>query len=231
MERKKPELIVMLTYNDATVADAMEIFEQCRDSRIQFWGFKEATLPPEQMKALYARMKACSKTTVLEVVAYSPQEGMDGARLAAWCGCDILMGTIFSDEINDFCRENGIKYMPFVGTVTGRPSVLSGDIDGMIDEARTYLEKGVYGIDLLGYRYTGDPAVLNERFVSEIDAPVCIAGSINSWQRLEAVSHAAPWAFTIGSAFFDKKFGGNFKQQIETVNCFIKGNMTEEKDV
>lgn len=112
MERKKPELIVMLTYNDATVADAMEIFEQCRDSRIQFWGFKEATLPPEQMKALYARMKACSKTTVLEVVAYSPQEGMDGARLAAWCGCDILMGTVFSDETMIFAGKTVLNICP-----------------------------------------------------------------------------------------------------------------------
>lgn len=45
--------------------------------------------------------------------------------------------------------------MPFVGSITGRPSVLTGTIDEMVAEANRYLEKGVYGIDLLGYRYIG----------------------------------------------------------------------------
>ena len=54
----------------------------------------------------------------------------------------------------------------------------------MIRQAKEYLAKGVYGFDLLGYRYTGDAVSLNEEFVRAIDAPVCIAGSINDYQRL-----------------------------------------------
>ena len=30
---KKPELIVMLTYNDVTVSNAYEVFEQCRNTK------------------------------------------------------------------------------------------------------------------------------------------------------------------------------------------------------
>ena len=56
--KKHPELIVMLTHNDRTVADAAEIFEACKDSKAQYWGFKEEGLPLDQMKQLYARMKA-----------------------------------------------------------------------------------------------------------------------------------------------------------------------------
>ncbi|WP_250320424.1 hypothetical protein [Streptococcus lutetiensis] len=48
-------------------------------------------------------MKACGKTTFLEVVAYSEEEGLEGAKLAHECCCDILMGTIFSDK---FQRQN-----------------------------------------------------------------------------------------------------------------------------
>lgn len=52
-----PELIVMLTYNDCTVENAYETFEQCKNSKARFWGFKEKNLPLEQMKNLYAYMK------------------------------------------------------------------------------------------------------------------------------------------------------------------------------
>jgi len=218
------ELIVMLTYNDHTVENAYEVFEQCKNSKAKFWGFKEKGLPLEKMKELYSYMKKCGKTTILEVVAYTEKECMSGAKMAVECGCDILMGTIFFDSVNEFCKENNLKYMPFVGNVTGRPSILEGSIDGMIAEANTYLKKGVYGFDLLGYRYTGDAVVLNKEFVSQIDAPICLAGSINSYRRLDEVKDSSPWAFTIGSAFFENKFGEAHDNQIDTVCEYINSH-------
>jgi len=217
----KPELIVMLTHNDFTVPDAAEIFEQCIHSKANYWGFKEHPLPLDQMKALYTRMKECGKTTFLEVVAYTETEGLEGARIAAHCGCDILMGTIFHPSILQFCNEHNLKYMPFVGKITGRPSVLEGTIDEMIAEAKSCIEKGAYGIDLLGYRYTGDAVALNKALVQNVPAPVCLAGSIDSYQRLDEVKEAAPWTFTIGSAFFENKFDGTFSQQIDKVCDYI----------
>ena len=77
-----PELIVMLTYNDLTVKNAFDIFEQCKDSKAKYWGFKEEGLPLEQMKKLYAYMKECGKTTGLEVVAYTEEECLAGAEMA-----------------------------------------------------------------------------------------------------------------------------------------------------
>lgn len=222
MKNNSPKLIVMLTHNDKTVNNAYEIFEQCKNSRADFWGFKEEPLHLDEMKKLVTRMKECGKTTFLEVVAYTEEECMKGAKMALECGCDILMGTIFSDSINDFCKKNNLKYMPFVGKIEERPSVLSGNIDDMIEEANKYLEKGVYGFDLLGYRYTGDAVELNKKFVSSINAPVCLAGSINSYQRLDEVKDALPWTFTIGSAFFENKFDGNFAEQINKVCDYME---------
>ena len=54
-----------------------------------------------------------------------------------------------------------------------------------------------------------------------IDAPVCLAGSINSYQRLDEVKEASPWAFTIGGAFFEEKFGTSFEEQINAVCDYI----------
>lgn len=212
-----PELIVMLTYNDLTVQNAFDIFEQCKDSKAKYWGFKEEGLPLEQMKKLYAYMKECGKITGLEVVAYTEEECLAGAKMAIACGCDMLMGTIFSDSVNELCRKHDLKYLPFVGKVTERPSVLEGTAEEMIEEANRYLAKGVYGIDLLGYRYTGDATALNKQFVAGVNAHVCLAGSVNSFQRLDEIKDASPWSFTIGSAFFDNKFNGTFCEQINKV--------------
>ena len=217
-----PELIVMLTHNDLTVIDAYEIFDQCKKSKAKFWGFKEEPLPLEQMQKLFAYMKDCGKTTFLEVVSYSENECLEGARKAVACNCDFLMGTTFFDSVNDFCRENHLNYLPFVGKITGRPSVLEGTPEEMINEANAYIAKGVYGIDLLGYRYTGDAALLNREFVKNMEVPVCIAGSVNSYERLQEIKAVSPWAFTIGGAFFENKFDGTMKEQIDKVYNFMK---------
>ena len=217
-----PELIVMLTHNDLTVTDACETFDQCKESKAKFWGFKEEPLPLEQMQKLFAYMKDCGKTTFLEVVSYSEKECLEGARKAVACNCDFLMGTTFFDSVNDFCRVNHLNYLPFVGKITGRPSVLEGTLEEMINEANAYIAKGVYGIDLLGYRYTGDAALLNREFVKNMKVPVCIAGSVNSYERLQEIKAVSPWAFTIGGAFFENKFDGTMKEQIDKVYNFMK---------
>ena len=217
-----PKLIVMLTHNDKTVKNAYEVFEAAKDSRAMYWGFKEEGLPLPQMKKLYSYMKECGKKTFLEVVAYTEAECVKGAEIAAECGCDILMGTIYFDSINDFCKKNGLKYMPFVGRIYDRPSVLGGTIDEMVSEAQEYLKKGVYGFDLLAYRYTGDADALISEFVKKAKAPICIAGSINSYERLDTVKNSGAWTYTIGGAFFENKFNGSFKEQIDKVCDYME---------
>ena len=166
----EPLLIIMLTHDDMTVKNAAEIFEICKDTKAQYFGMKEEPLPVDEMKALYSRMKECGKTTVLEVVAYTEDECLAGAKTAVECGVDILMGTMFFDSVNEYCKEHNLRYMPFVGNVYDRPSVLDGTIDGMIAQANECIAKGAYGIDLLGYRFTGDACELNKRLVKEVNA-------------------------------------------------------------
>ena len=218
---RRPELIVMLTQNDRTVENAAAVYEACRNAKAAYWGFKEEGLPLPEMQKLFAQMRADGKRTALEVVTYTEAEGLAGARMAAACGCDLLMGTMFSDEISRFCADHGLAYLPFVGRITGRPSVLSGSLAEMVDEARAALASGAAGIDLLGYRYVGDAAKLNRDFVAALDAPVVLAGSVNSLARLDQVREANPWGFTIGSAFFEGRFGGTFAEQIDRVVEYV----------
>lgn len=225
MKRKggmaQPELIVMLTHHDLTVANAAEVFEQCKNSQAKYWGFKEEPLPLEESKELFAAMRQAGKQTGLEVVAYTEDECLAGAKMAVACGCDMLLGTLFFDSVNELCLESGIRYFPFVGKVSQRPSILEGTLEGMVAEAQEYLAKGAAGIDLLGYRYTGDAAWLNREFCARVDAPVCLAGSVNSYQRLDEVKDAHPWTFTIGGAFFENRFGGTVSEQIDKVCTYM----------
>ena len=215
-----PELIVMLTHHDRTVTNAIEIFEAAKGSKAKYWGFKEVGIPEDQMTELVKRMKAAGKTTFLEVVDYTEEGCAEGARIAARCGFDVLMGTLYFDSVKKIADEAGIKYMPFVGELSGRPSVLNGTILGMIDEANHLVDtKGIKGFDLLGYRYTGDAVKLNAEFVKNVRGDVCLAGSVASFQRLDEVKATGAWAFTIGGAFFENKFGEglSFGEQIDVV--------------
>jgi len=218
-----PELIVMLTHNDKTVKDAIEVFEAAKDTPATYWGFKEIGLPVDKMKKLVKMMKAAGKTTFLEVVAYTEEECIEGAKIGVECGFDILMGTLYFESVHKIVKEAGMKYMPFVGNIHGRPSILEGTIEGMIKEANMLADKGVEGIDLLAYRYTGDPEELAAKFVASVKVPVCLAGSINSFERLDKMKEIGPWTFTIGSAFFKKEFGDlSFGDQIKVVSDYMK---------
>ncbi len=221
MKNPSPELIVMLTKNDLTVPDAYRIFDGCKGSKAKYWGIKEKPLEKSEMKKLISYMKDCCKTVCVEVVEYTEDECLEGAVTAAECGCDILLGSVFYDSVNAVCRENGIKYMPYVGKLSGRPSALEGTADEMLREAKQCIEKGAYGIDLLGYRYTGDAASLISDFISGCSSPVCLAGSVDSFEKLDEIKALSPWAFTVGTALFDGVFGDNFLSGINTIVDYI----------
>ncbi len=219
----RPKLITMLTYNDETVLDAIDLFDQCSDLPCDFWGFKDVGLSRKDMTKLVNMMNNNGKTTVLEVVSLTEQECMDGAKLAEDCGFDYLMGTIFYSSVSNFLKDKPIKYFPFCGKVSGHPSIISGTIREVVEGGENLEKLGVDGFDLLAYRYIGDCEKLARKILQSVKVPVVIAGSINSYQRLDKIEELNPWAFTIGSALFNKKFAdkGEFRDQLKQVLEYI----------
>lgn len=218
------KIIIMLTHNDMTVKNAYELFEACKDLDIDFWGFKDVGIPKDQMVELINAMKAAGKQTFLEVVTYSEEECMAGAKLAVELGFDYLMGTIFYQSVLDYIKTQNIKFLPFCGKVSGSPSILEGTYEEIIEDAQKLLDmEGVYGIDLLSFRHVVDGAELARAYCTAIDKPVVIAGSINSHARIDFIDEINPWAFTMGSALFTKNFvnDGDFRQNLEAVLAYM----------
>jgi hypothetical protein len=215
----KPELIVMLTHHDQTVPDALALFERTKDYPITHWGFKDVGLPPDEMRKVVTAMKEARKTTFLEVVSLSEEEGLRGARLAVDFGFDILMGTVFFPSIGNYLKGKSIRYYPFPGHIHGHPSILDGTIDQIVEHAKQLEAEGAHGLDLLTYRYTGDAARLLKQVVQATRIPVVSAGSIASFERITEVWASGAWGFTIGSAFFERQFvpNGSFEENVLTV--------------
>jgi len=226
----KPEFILMLTYNDETVKDALELFCECKDTPVTHWGFKDVGLPPEKMKSLVREMKNAGKTTFLEVVSLSEEEGLRGAKIAIEAGFDVLMGTVLFDSILGYLKGKTIKYYPFPGHIFGHPSIMDGTIEEVVAHARFLESKGVPGMDLLSYRYNGDARLLLKEVVKATHVPIVSAGSIDSFKRIAEIWQAGAWGFTIGSALFDKKFvpKGSFKDNILAVCTWLKNTREME---
>ena len=218
-QRLKPELIVMLTHHDQTVSDALELFERTKDYPITHWGFKDVGLSPEGMKSVVKAMKDAGKTTFLEVVSLSEEEGLRGAQLAVDFGFDILMGTVFFPSIGDYLKDKPVQYYPFPGRVHSHPSILDGTIDEIVAHACELEAYGVHGLDLLTYRYNGEASHLLKKVVEATKIPIVSAGSIASFDRIIEVWDAGAWGFTIGSAFFDRQFvpDGSFEENLLAV--------------
>lgn len=219
----KPKLVVMLTNNDVTVKDAYEVFDSCKDLDVQHWGFKNVGLPKDQMKTLVAAMKAAGKTTYLEVVTYDEASCMDAAKTAIDCGFDTLMGTMYYESVHEYLKAHNMDYSPFVGKVSGSPSILEGTNEEIIQNAKDMMAKGIKAFDILAYRHVVDGEKLAREFCAAINVKVCIAGSISSFARIDTMFDIAPWGFTMGSALFTKNFvkDGSFRDNLKAVADYM----------
>lgn len=217
----KPELIIMLTHNDVTVKNAAEVFESCKDLPATRWGFKDVGLSKEEMIALNRAMKEAGKTTYLEVVTYTEEGCLEGARLAGECGFDFLTGTVYYPSVDSVLKEYGLKYFPFPGNVGGSPVALTGTIDEIVADAVRLVEAGADGVDLTAYRYTdGDPLELARAVGEKVGMDrLTIAGSVGNEERMDEMTKLGCHAYTMGSALFNGNFvkEGTFRENLEYV--------------
>ena len=204
---RRPDFIFMLTRQDRTVANAMDLLPEVLDAGVQHIGFKDVGLPLPDLLQLADAIRAAGAVSYLEVVSLDEASETASARAAVALGVDVLMGGTRPEAVLPLLRGTPIRYYPFPGAVTGHPSVLGGSIDDIVASARRMaVLEGVHGLDLLAYRFTGDVPALIHRVVAAVDKPVVIAGSIDRAERIEAAVAGRAAGFTVGTAALDGVF-------------------------
>lgn len=211
------EFLFMLTKDDATVANCLDVYDQVRDTGLTWVGFKDIGVSTDTLRELVRRIKADGRHTVLEIVSVDADAEVASIKAGIELGVELMMGGTRADLALPLLAGRGIKYTPFPGTILGHPSVLEGTLDSISESARSLTAMlGVYGLDLLAYRWKGDVPILIERVVKASAGPVVVAGSIVSAEQIELVTRAGAWGFTIGGAVFDGVLvvGGTLRDQI-----------------
>lgn len=227
--KKKPNIIVMLTHHDITVPDAYDVFETCKDLPVQDWGFKNVGHEEAELKHIAKAMKAAGKTVYFEVISYNEEAYKKAAELAAECHVDFVTGTKYSPVLHDMLKKAGIGYSPFVGKVgcvwNGRSGMMMGDYDDLVAEAKNLLEiKGTTGLDVSAYRHIESPErVIDSLTTAFPNAHICIAGSVDSYDKIDKLFQAGVTKFTMGSALFDKKFvsDADFRKNLEHILAYM----------
>jgi hypothetical protein len=200
----------MLTRDDATVPDAAAICRQIAPLDIGVVGFKDIGLPHSALAEVVAILRDQGREVALEVVSVTREDELRAVEAGLELGVDLLLGGTHVEDALRLIDGAGVRYCPFPGTVVGHPSVLEGTRDSIVasaDELAT--TDGVWGLDLLAYRFAGDADALMREAIAAVDVPVIVAGSVADTERIATIAAAGAWGFTVGSAAFEGRFVPN----------------------
>jgi hypothetical protein len=198
------EFIFMLTRTDATVDNALDVYDEVRDTDLRHVGFKDIGVSPDTLAALTDRIRDDGRTVYLEVVSVTAEDEIRSIRIARDIGVDVVMGGTHVKEAVSVLAGSGLRYYPFPGRISGHPSILEGTSEEIARSAEILsAEPGVHGLDLLAYRHAEPVEPIIEAVVQASRGPVVVAGSIVSGEQIRAVSACGAWGFTIGGAAFE----------------------------
>jgi hypothetical protein len=168
-------------------------------------------------------MRKYGMATFLEVVSLDERKHFDGVNLALKLGADFLVGGMpqYTRKTVEYLNRSGlpVEFCPYIGEVVGHPCVLRGSVDEIIRNGQETESLGVYGMNLLLYRYVGDWNALMDAAAEKLRLPLLVAGSVNTLEQIGELKARNIWAFTIGGAVFEKRFvkQGSIVDQIGAV--------------
>jgi hypothetical protein len=218
------DFIFMLTRQDRTVPDCLDVLAEIAPLGLRHIGFKDVGVEPAMLRELHSGIKALGALSYLEVVATSPEAALNSARMGVALGVDRLMGGTLVAETLAILAGSAVEYYPFPGRPIGHPTLLGGDAALIEADTARFVGMGCAGVDLLAYRATeAEPLDLvraAKRGCGTAGRLVC-AGGVDSKARIAALRAAGADGFTVGSAAFDGSFGpGELVVQLrEILSC------------
>jgi len=215
------DFIFFLTYNDQTIPTPIRVLNDVKSLGVKNIGFKDIGIPKHRLMELKRAIDETGLTSYLEVVSEDRESTLRGARIAVELGVDRMIGSQgqYAKDVMEIIKGTNIEFYPFVGKISGIPSVLGGSIEEIVAEALEKQEMGVAGIDLLAYRHQQNPEKLMECVISALEIPVIVAGSIGTLERIRRVVKAGASGFTVGTAIFDRTVvpSGSLEDQVIAV--------------
>lgn len=216
------EFIFMLTHHDVTIPNALEVFNEIKDTGLKCVGCKDIGLSLEQYQELFMAFRKQEIQSFLEVVTYSEQEHFRGIDLALKIGADNLIGGMptYTKKTMDCLKKKEMRlgFYPYIGKITEHPCILGGTVEQIIKDGKEAEKYGINGINLLLYRYTNDQNQLLKA-TKQLKVPLIVAGNVANFDQIKELKENKIWAFTIGGAILEKKFvkDGSNEEQIQAV--------------
>ena len=219
----------MLTHHDATVSNALEVYDEVRDLPLRYVGFKDVGQPIATLTELARRIHADGREAMIEVVSEHGDDELRSIGAATQIGVDWVLGGTHVDDALALLDGSGLRYCPFPGQFMGHPSILEGTIPEIAQSASDLTSRdAVAGLDLLAYRYAGDVEALVGAVLAAVDKPVIAAGSVDLFERIDALRELGVWGFTVGGAVFECAFPApsNNRAQVEAILTAAAGRAT-----
>jgi hypothetical protein len=217
------DFIFMLTRDDMTVEDCLDVFDEIRPLGIRHIGCKDVGVDKSVLKELMKRIRECGGTSYLEVVSTTPEACVNSARVAVEIGVERLLGGTNVEDIMKIIKGSGTDYYPFPGIPVGHPTKLGGKPDLIAEHCRRFEEQGCAGVDLLAYRATDDdPLALVRAARAAIKGYLICAGSVDTPERIGALAAAGADAFTIGTAVFTGSFNRRKGSAVSQLKDILK---------
>ena len=213
----------MLTRNDRTVDDALDLVELIHPLGLRHIGFKDVGASPAFLQQLTLAIEDAGATTYMEVVSTTPEACLASARLARELGVRNLLGGTQVAEIMPLLKGSSVEYYPFPGRPSGHPTRLGGTPDQVEEDCRVFSAQGCAGCDILAYRATeADPLALIRASRRGLGPGkrVIVAGAVSSFEQIRALKQAGADAFTIGTAVFNGSYSpskGSILSQLRDV--------------
>ncbi len=213
----------MLTRNDSTVENALDLVEIARALGLRHIGFKDVGADAPMLMRLTAAIRAAGASPWMEVVATSREAELRSVALGRALGVDLLMGGVHAEEALRILDGSPTRYLPFAGKPSGHPTRLGGSAAEVEAQCRTFAAMGCAGVDILAYRATEaeplDLVAACRRGFGE-KGVVVAAGSVNGAERIASIRAAGADAFTIGTAAIEGSYApgsGPLRAQLEAV--------------
>lgn len=217
------DFIFMLTREDRTIEDCVDLMSLIAPVGLRHVGFKDIGVPPDVLSNLVASIRASGAMSYMEVVSTSQEACLQSARIARDLGVDRLLGGTQVDAIMAILEGSRTQYFPFPGKPVGHPTQLGGTAEDVEADCRAFVARGCAGCDLLAYRATdADPIDLVRAARAGLgdDKYLIVAGAVTSAERIRAIRRAGADAFTVGTAVFDGSYSpskGSILSQLRDV--------------